>query len=64
MAKRGNRRFRGYAAIDEWKALLWGSLSVREEDAAAKFDRHNPGVEGHERQAKICPVTIHVHDEE
>lgn len=64
MAKKGNRRFKGYAAIDEWKNLLWGSFSVRKEDTAAKVDQFAPDVEGHERQVKVHPVTIQIHDEE
>ena len=64
MPRNKDRRFKGYVAIDEWKQLLWGSFTIRKEDTAAKFKHQNPDVEGHERQPKIVPVTIHVHEDE
>lgn len=52
------RKFKGFAAFDRRGNLLWGTLSIKAEDAQAKHDRHNPDPTGQGMGESIVEVYI------
>jgi hypothetical protein len=54
------RKFKGYAALNRRGNLLWGTLSIKAEDAQAKHDKWNPDGGGEGQGETIVEVDIYI----
>ncbi len=56
--REGKRIFRGFVAVDQGGAMIWGTLRPQEDDSRRAFARWNPTPAGYSQGEQVRRVTI------